>query len=68
VASYSLIFSEYSADSMSATSRRSRADGDEVVDDEVAEVVQVATNGRTPFDCDAYRGIGILISIKILKA
>jgi|688.fasta_scaffold989460_1 hypothetical protein len=53
---------------MSATSRRSRADGDEVVDDEVAEVVQVATNGRTPFDCDAYRGIGILISIKILKA
>ena len=46
---------------MSETSRRSRADGVEVGEDDVIEEVQVATTGRTPFDWDANSRIGILI-------
>ncbi len=61
VASNSLNFTDYSADTMSETSRRSRADGVEVGEDDVIEEVQVATTGRTPFDWDANSRIGILI-------
>ncbi len=57
--SNSLIFTDYSADTMSETSRRSGAE--EEADDEVIEEVQVATTGRTPFDWDANSRIGILI-------
>ncbi len=61
VASNSLIFTNYSADSISETRRRSGADGVEVGEDKVIEEVQVATTGRTPFDWDANSRRGILI-------
>ena len=59
VASNSLIFTDYSADTMSEISSRSGAE--EVADDEVVEVNNVATTTRKQYDWDANSRIGILI-------
>ncbi len=59
MSSNSLSFTNYSADSISETSRRSRAEGE--VEDFVVEVIQNAATDRIPYNWDEQSRIGILI-------
>jgi hypothetical protein len=59
VASNSLSFTDYSADTISETSRRSRTEG--VVEDLVVEEDQNAATARIPYDWDEQSRICILI-------
>jgi hypothetical protein len=59
VASNSLSFTDYSADTISETSRRSQAEGE--VEDVVVEVEQNVATARIPFDWDEHSRICILI-------
>jgi hypothetical protein len=59
VASNSLSFTDYSADTISETSRRSPTEG--VVEDLVVEVDQNAATARIPYDWDEKSRFGFLI-------
>ena len=59
MASNSLSFTDYSADTISETSRRSQAEGE--VEDVVVEVEQNVATARIPFDWDEHSRICILI-------
>jgi hypothetical protein len=59
LASNSLSCTDYSADSISETSRRSQAEGE--VEDEVVEVDQNVATARIPYDWDEHSRIDILI-------
>jgi hypothetical protein len=54
-----LSFTDYSADTISETSRRSRTEGE--VEDLVVEVDKNAATARIPYDWDEQSRIGILI-------
>ena len=57
MASNSLSFTDYSADTISETSRRSRTEGEDLV----VEVDKNAATARIPYDWDEQSRIGILI-------
>ncbi len=59
MASNSLSFTDYSADTILETSRRSRTEGE--FDDLVVEVDKNAATARIPYDWDVQSRIGILI-------
>ncbi len=57
MASNSFSFTDYSADTISETSRRSRTEGEDLV----VEVDKNAATARIPYDWDEQSRIGILI-------